>query len=199
MNTYFQKLNFSIDPGIVNFSDFKGDFYLGYECDGSRLDYYHIRNDLELLTRQLFSKIADVSPSQFKFVEITGATGTVDPHRDYDLLCSVNYYFKAGNATTFWYKPKQHAVEQASTEYLYRVYNHDDLELSNKFIAKNNECYLLNNSEIHSVSTGNETRQFIQIQYDKPYHEIARLLNLAEGNGIEPLIAESKSAVIPFN
>ena len=24
-------------------------------------------------------------------------------------------------------------------------------------------------------------------------------INLAEGNGIEPLIAESKSAVIPFN
>ena len=196
MNTYFQKLNFSIDPGILNFADFKGDFYFGYECNGSRLDYYYIRNDLKLLVRQLFSKIADVSPSQFKFVEITGATGTVDPHRDYDLLCSVNYYFKAGGATTFWYKAKEHAVEQISTEYLYQAYNHNDIELSDKFTAKNNECYLLNNAEIHSVSAGNETRQFIQIQYDKPYYEIARLLGVAGEMGFEPMMTISKTVAL---
>jgi hypothetical protein len=200
MNTYFQKLNFSIDPGIINFSDFKGNFYFGYtNPDGSRLEYYYIHNNLKLLVRKLFSEISNVAPSQFRFVEVSGSTGRIAPHRDYDLPCAVNYYFQANGATTNWYKTKEYANEYTSPQNRVRAYLPSEIELCDQFTAQNSECYLLNNEEIHSVFGGSGIRQFIQIQYNKPYHEIARLLNLAEGKGIEPLIAESKSAVIPFN
>jgi hypothetical protein len=200
MNTYFQKINFLINSNNLDFTLLKGDFCFGYtSSDQSRLDYYYIRNDLKPLVHDLFSNFVDISENLIRFVEVTGPGGQLDPHRDYGVSCAMNYYFCANGATTNWYKNKKHAIEFVSIENRTRVYLLHEIELCDQFTAKNNECYLFNNEEIHSVSGGNGIRQFIQIQYNKPYYEIARLLNLAEGKGIEPLIAESKSAVIPFN
>ena len=200
MNVYFQKLNFLIDNDDLDFTLLKGDFWFGYtSSDHSRLNYYYVRNDLKPLVRNLFSNFVDISENLIRFVEVTGPGGKLDPHRDYGVSCAINYYFCANEATTNWYKNKEHAIEYVSTENRTRVYLPHEIELCDQFTAKNNECYLFNNEEIHSVSGGNGIRQFIQIQYNKPYHEIARLLNLAEGTGIEPVMTESKSVVLPLH
>ena len=186
MNKYFQKLNFLIDSNTINFSSLKGDFSYGYtNPDGSRLNYRYIQQDGIPVVQQVFSNFIKIAPNNIKFVEVKWGGYELLPHRDHGVPCTINYYFCTNEATTYWYK-KNYTVEHISQKYNTCIYVRDELELCDQFTARNNDCYLLNTDEIHSVSGGTDIRQFIQIQYDKPYHEIARLLNLERATGFEP-------------
>jgi hypothetical protein len=99
------------------------------------------------------------------------------PHKDWGLSCCINYYFDPGNAITCWYNEKLTASPIINDEYKIYRYDPQDIVLVDKFIAEKNDCYLLNNSKIHSVmKSKNHNRQFIQIQYDTPYEIIKEKL-----------------------
>ena len=188
MNTYFQKLNFSIDSSTINFPSLKGDFNYAYNNpDGSLLNYRYIHKDGIPLVQQVFSNFIKIAPNNIRFVEVKQGGYELLPHRDYGVPCTINYYFRTNDATTYWYKKGENsAVEHISRKYQTIIYVRDELELCDQFTARNNDCYLLNTDEIHSMSGGTDIRQFIQIQYTTPYHEIVRLLNLERATGFEP-------------
>ena len=197
MNMYFQKLDFKVSPCDIDFTTFKGTYDYEYGNSDFTLKFYFIHDDLKARVKQLFSNFVEVAPNQIRFVEATGSEGAIiPPHKDH-LLSSINYYFCASGASTLWYKTKDDIVFGRAAEY-----ESDQIDLQDQFTAVNGDCYLFNSNQVHSVILGNGTRRFLQIQYGTPYDELFQKLvtfKMAEGKGIEPLIAESKSAVIPFN
>ena len=175
MQKYFQKINFTPLLCQPDLDCFRGDYYFGYDDNDAYLKYYFIQNDLKKQVSLLFSNLAQIAPHQFKFVEIAGRS-PVRPHRDYDLPCTINYYFSTGSAHTLWYDCKSTVVAEISQEKRYTVYEYDDVDFRTGFQARDGDCYLLNNQEIHSVTPSNGTRRFIQIQFNKSYEEIYALL-----------------------
>ena len=167
MNQFYEKLNFKL-PEQINFESLKGDLYHQYTGD-TYLRYSYIDNSLKFYVKSLFSNFTDIAPCTIRYVEIIGDT-LIAPHKDYGLACSVNYYFKTASAKTVWFNEKLNAVPTISNSEKSHVYNYSDLIIADQFVAQDNECYLLNTSQIHSVlKSNNQQRQFIQIQYNLDY------------------------------
>jgi len=174
MNLFYQKLNVSLP--VIDYSVFKGNFFFGYKDDDTQLSYYYISDDFKLEIKKIFTGICDLAPCQFRYVEIIGDSTGLRPHKDYGISCSVNYYFHAGNVVTNWYNPKSSAVESISIEDRSRTYQHADIDLVDHYTALDNECYLFNNSAIHSVHGGTGVRKFIQIQFGINYSKLSNLI-----------------------
>lgn len=167
MNFFFTKLQATVPD--IDYTILKGKLYFQYK--GSSLSYYHIDN-LDILKNSLPTSFFKIMPHTIKFVEIT-SNETVPPHKDYGVECSVNFYFNPGAAEVSWYTAKDTAVEKITATERTRLFKKDSIILSDKFVAEKNECYLFNNSQIHSVNKENNSiRQFIQIQYYQPYETI---------------------------
>jgi len=157
MNKFYTKLDISFQD--YDYSSFKGDLYRKY--DGGVLAYYTIKNELQL--RSILPEVLNkISFFDICLVEITGPS-IMPPHKDYDLNSSINFYFKPAMAETLWYKEKQQAKENLSHEEKTRIYKKENLILDDRFIASVNDCFVFNNSEIHSVlQLNNSVRQFLQ-------------------------------------
>lgn len=177
MNSFFTKLPVNVPD--IDYSILKGKLYFQYK--GSSLSYYYI-DSVELLKSHLPESFFKIIPHTIKFVEITD-NETVPPHKDYGVECSINFYFSPGNAEVSWYTAKNTAVEKVTSKERTRLYKKEDIVLSDKFVAEKNECYLFNNSQIHSVNKENNSiRQFIQIQYYQSYEIILKKLGAASRN-----------------
>lgn len=176
MNSYYTKLQ--VDTPDIDFSSFKGKLYFQYK--GSSLSYYHINAVQQLKTA--FPESFFKESHTIMLVEISN-NETIPPHKDYGIECSINFYFNPGNAKVFWYTAKDSASEKITNAERKRLYNKDDIILSDMFVPEKNECYLFNNSQIHSVNKENETlRQFLQIQYYQPYEKIYQKIGAASRN-----------------
>ena len=172
MNKFYTKLDITFP--YFDYSLFKKNLYNQY--DGTNLSYYFIENESQLrsMAPEILGKIG---PFAIKLVELPGPA-KIPPHKDYGLSAAINFYFKPGLTKTFWYNPNIDAHENISHESMTRMYDINDITLSDSFISSLNECYLLNSSEIHSVTkydTG--LRQFLQFQFDISYEEILNKLN----------------------
>jgi hypothetical protein len=87
------------------------------------------------------------------------------PHRDNDLISTINFYIKTDNCRTVFYKEKENAtfwqpeVQISGTEvpleqqigYVKAVYQLEDVEETGSFVAQPNEAWLLDVREIHNV------------------------------------------------
>lgn len=97
----------------------------------------------------------------------------ITPHTDSDIQCVINYYIQSSNAITdFW----QHTPHTTSTQLPQQsnghVYNKDELTKYFSFTARDNDLWLLNVREIHSVSHSKDKRVAICFQTDIPYIEM---------------------------
>ncbi len=173
MNQFFTKLQ-SNAPDI-DYSVLKGKPYFRYEK--SSLSYYHLNSDYkDLLKQSLPESFFKIIPYTILYVEITD-NETLPPHIDFGITCSINFYFNPGDAIVYWYVPNNEAKEKINSEKKTRLYKTEDITLSDILISEKNDCYLFNNSKIHSVAKKNDTlRQFIQIQYYQPYEKILEKL-----------------------
>jgi hypothetical protein len=135
------------------------------------LRYYHI-NDYKLIYEKLpmFFKL---SPNMMLIAEINGP-GFLGAHRDHGVMCVLNWYQKTNDDKTVFYKEKPGARPAvADGEKVAHIYKLIDVEPVEDFVAKENEMYLLNVSEIHSVySYKNGLRQFISLSWSKDYETI---------------------------
>ena len=179
MNQFYEKLNFKL-PEHINFESLKGDLHHQYTGD-TYLRYSYVNNSLKSYVKSLFSNFTDIAPCVIRYVEILGDT-LIEPHKDYGVACAINYYFTTANTTTVWFNEKPNATPTISNSEKSHVYNRSDLIIADQFVAQDNECYLLNTSQIHSVlKYNNQHRQFIQIQYDLEYDIIKNLLGVTNG------------------
>ena len=89
------------------------------------------------------------------------------PHRDNDLISTINFYLKTDNCKTVFYKekegaqfwqpeniitrPKSKLEVEEEVAYVKAVYDLDDVEEIASFTAQNGEAWLLDVNEIHNV------------------------------------------------
>lgn len=162
----FNKLNLTFP--IKDYSG--GDLVVSYG-KFAKLSYYTVKNS-EL----------DVSVFKYKpavrYCELIG-NGLLRPHIDHKISCCVNYYIESNNCTTTFYKKQKSSIPSVCYgEYTANLYNVEELIELDSFIAKDGECYLLNVSEIHSVTIPKfGVRKFLTFNwFDRSYEEIKESL-----------------------
>lgn len=172
MNNFYTLLPFHCET--TDFSIFKGDLFITYQDYG--LSYYEI-NNIKLFESYLPSNILNICPNLIKFVEVD-THSVVPPHIDYKWPnCSINFYFSPGDGEVIWYTAKNSNREQISDEQYTILFQEDELLIKERLLAEPNKFYLFNNSEIHSVHTNTQIRQFIQIQFENSYSELLEIIN----------------------
>lgn len=107
---------------------------------------------------------------------------TILPHTDSDIKTVINYYIKTSDAVTHFWKLKSDK-EDANTVQITNqtdgaIYPYEKLEHIYQFQAKDNDLWLLNVKQIHSVSDANDTRLAYCFQSRIPYDIISQELNL---------------------
>jgi hypothetical protein len=131
---------------------------------GMELRYYYV-NNYKLFYEKLpmFIKLL---PDIILIAEINGP-GHLGAHRDHGTKCVLNWYVESNNDRTFFYKEKLNAKPfVAEGETVANIYSLDEVEIVDTFTAKDNEMYLLNVSEIHSVlSTNKGVRRFVNLAW----------------------------------
>jgi len=155
MNEFYTKLNYTIPS--YDWQNSIVDIDVEY-FHHPKLMYFNIsKESSDLIISCLPNKIFNQGHYEIKLFTIEGK-GILSPHIDYDIKCSMNYYFEPTGSITCWYDLKSGAV-------------------LNRF---DQERYfrLLNNSKVHSVVHSSDLiRKMIQIQwYETDYSNIQQLL-----------------------
>lgn len=112
------------------------------------ISYYLIKDQAYFKT--LFPELCKIPPSYIFYAEIIGA-GNLWPHRDHNVSCCINFYFTSNDSTTYFYKETGDAWKYPGKSTA-NIYEFTDVEFLYKFKANENDTYLLNVSEIHSVT-----------------------------------------------
>lgn len=107
---------------------------------------------------------------------------TILPHTDSDIKTVINYYIKTSDAVTHFWKLKSDKEDvntlQITNQTDGAIYPYEKLEHIYQFQAKDNDLWLLNVKQIHSVSDANDTRLAYCFQSRIPYDIISQELNL---------------------
>ena len=136
-----------------------------------QLCYYYVNNYKLFYEKLPFLKLM---PDMITIAEINGP-GYLGAHRDHGTKCVLNWYVESNSDKTIFYKEKPDATPfVAPGEQTANIYNIEDVEPVDEFIAKDNELYLLNVSEIHSVHSYNHgIRRFVNLAWrDTDYDTI---------------------------
>jgi hypothetical protein len=184
MKSFFSKLdNVFLNPDS-DWEKFKGPhLYSQYNSGPVLLQYFNI-NNIEEFKKQHYRKIFSLLPDRVSFAVIYGK-GVLLPHKDHGCQVSLNYYIDAEDDVTQFYEALEPNVVGATYpgKIQSNIFNETDLLAKDNFVAKSNELFLLNVSEIHSViKTSIKPRVFIayswnHITYEELLTDIQRHLN----------------------
>lgn len=121
------------------------------------------------------------------------------PHRDNDLITTINFYVKAGKCRTVFYKEKEGAQIwqpenvitrpksklEVDTEVMYvkAVYDLEDVEELDSFMAKDGEAWLLDVSEVHNVVPIEEFTERKAIALRTKKHSYIEVYNMLKETG----------------
>lgn len=182
MTIYHKKINLNIDYIDIDLNKLKGNKLVEYS---SSLGYFKILDHDYL--NSIFRDAFKIPPQE---VFLMQANSKINPHRDYRTVSCMNFYVKPqGYATNFWI-PKENArkirglridkSDKSKYEIIELRYHRDDLILADTFTAQENEAYLLNTGEIHSVDgdKSTEPRIAIQFQWNMTIDELIAKLDL---------------------
>jgi hypothetical protein len=145
----------NVSYGIGEGKDFKG------------LKYFSVDSNTEKVA---LSIIPEEYRHHFGVAYLVINAEEVLPHTDSDIKVSINVYLKPSNFTTFFYKKKYDDLKviKIKNQTDGSTFVYDDLIMQNNFIAKINDIWILDVSEIHSVRSLNldkkETREMLVIQ-----------------------------------
>ena len=116
--------------------------------------YYNVEDDIEqVLLKEL---IPEQFRTQFRASFMVINSKYIPPHKDNDITMVVNYYTRTSNATTtFW---KQVNTNTQSFGNSGSVYDECDLTQTSSFKAEQNDVWVLNVSDIHSVRSEGDLR-----------------------------------------
>jgi hypothetical protein len=182
MTIYHKKINLNINHIDIDLNKLKGDKLVEYS---SNLGYFKILDNDYL--DSIFIDAFKIPPKE---VFLMQANSQVSPHRDYRSVSCMNFYVKPQGYTTNFWIPKENArkirglridkSDKTKYEIIELRYHRDDLILADTFTAKENEAYLLNIGEIHSVDGAKsaEPRISIQFQWNMTIDELIEKLDL---------------------
>ena len=178
MKNLYSKINL---PKLdIDLNQVKGEYHTHYGRH-PKITYYSIK-DTDYLNSLLDQPICKIPPSTVFYSDILGA-GKLWPHKDHNVSCCINLYFESNNSITYFYKEK----EKSEGPWKYpgkessNIYEFEHIECLGNFKADNHEAYLLNVSEIHSVTMPPPgIRRFITWQWrpsEASYQDVLENLN----------------------
>ena len=174
MTIYHKKINLNIDHLDIDLNKLKGNKLMEYS---NNIGHFKIL-DTDYLNG-IFKNAFKIPPLEIFLVQ---AKSQISPHRDYRVVSCMNYYIKPeGYATNFWIpKPNARKIRgfrvdrQNKYEIVDLSYEKNDLLLVDTFTAKENDAYLLNIGEVHSVEGDKKAnpRTLIQFQWNMTIDEL---------------------------
>ena len=175
---HYTKINtFTTDIDLFQYKGYPGKMYPGVTRDiwlryyqFSKIDMYH----------QHFPKFTDIEPDTILLAEITGK-GYIGPHMDHGPKCVLNWYYNSNDCVTYFHNKKSGAKGiTIAGEIQPNVFYTSDVTTVNEFTAKDNEIYLLNVSEIHSVNMPQQgVRRFVSLGWSQySYDDILESIRL---------------------
>ena len=139
------------------------------------LYYYNVSIDLE-------NKIKMMLPVPLRneaAISLCKILKDVNPHKDHDSKCKINFYIHAGNARTIFFNDPGvpgYSFHGNEKENIYSVRDHKLKKISS-FIAHDNEAYLLDTSKIHMVLMPSESsRLIVSVSFDTQYEDVLSIL-----------------------
>jgi hypothetical protein len=114
---------------------------------GIKYSYVDINNPTELL--QIFPE----DQRKYCTFSVMDINYNIPPHTDSDILTIINFYIKADNCVTQFYKIKNedYASVQIQNQTDGIIFDKNDLEETVSFVANDCEAYLLDVSQPHAV------------------------------------------------
>ena len=188
MTTYYKKIELDVDHSVFNIDKLKGDKLFEY---GDNIGYFNIPD--ESYIHSIFSPLFKIPPLAIWLVQ---ARAELIPHIDNGSTSCLNYYIRPNNLITKFWKPMENARKikglrknaiTKSYEVVELSYVKEDLILADTFTAGENEAYLLNTGEIHSVERpeGNTQkgrfefpRTMIQLQWNLDMDDLIEQLGV---------------------
>jgi hypothetical protein len=149
---YFKKISDNFDYSQLN----PGDITNFYGKDKKGLTYYRIDNNND----HLFNYIKEPYRQHFTISLLDINVPFVAPHTDSRIQVSINFYIQTNNCKTSFYKfnNDNYSERKVPNQTNGSVFNLKDLTEVDSFIAKNNEVYILNVTQPHSVIAQSITR-----------------------------------------
>ena len=105
---------------------------------------------------------------------------SVPPHTDIVDRVSINFYIETGDYRTVFYKSTDNSTRLTYADHGDgHVYNVNELEEIDSFVANPGDVYVLDGKVIHAVeSAGHLPRKFLQVATDKlEYDQVLGILN----------------------
>lgn len=156
-----------------NVSRLVGDLVTEFVSGTVHLRYFSI-SDFDLFRQMHSRNIFGIKPETVLISTLSGV-GVLGCHRDHNVRVSLNHYVSASEDVTSFYNVKQGAVARRYREKEEaNVYDVADVEYVDGFIARSGDSYLLDVSQVHSVSkTSSVDRVFIAYGWNNySYDEI---------------------------
>lgn len=119
---------------------------------------------------------------QYFYVSFVNIETNVPPHTDIVDKVNINCYINAGGYKTTFYKSNENSLRLTYADHGDgHVYQINELNEIDSFIAETGDVYVLDGKTIHGVRSDNQLpRQFLQISTNKlEYNQVLEILNNA--------------------
>jgi hypothetical protein len=128
---------------------------------GSHLSYLKVKPEYIDILKNRLPQEFQTKNVKIAYCIMTGP-GKLQPHIDRHTVTAINYYIKSGGGITSFYKTGVPHDTMPNT------FKQEGLELADQFVAKDNECFILDVSQIHNVELpGNDFRHFINFAFEE--------------------------------
>lgn len=176
MVDYFQKLNKTFVIGEYDTKEVQISF--GHETDNGfiGIEYFHV--DIENK-----NELMDIIPKEYQkyfFMTVMKINVEIPPHTDSGIKSTINFYIEPSDCLTQFYKfktdkPKTYQVENQSNGF---VFDKNDLQKTDSFVAKATEAWVLDVTQPHSVIPQSEfkERTAIALSSELEYNTVCGIL-----------------------
>lgn len=149
MQEHFVKLKnkFKVDPYLIK--DLRISFGKTVDDTFKGLWYSDVEFDNK---NQIFNVIPERYRKHFG-ISLMESNTYLPPHTDSNILITINFYIETNDCITQFYKFKDVSVvkKQITNQTNGFLFNPNDLDVTGKFKAENEDVYLLNVSKPHAV------------------------------------------------
>jgi hypothetical protein len=101
----------------------------------------------------------------------------IPPHTDTGILVTINFYIETSDCVTQFYKfkgePKKYQIENQKEGF---IFDENDLEKAGSFIAEQCDAWVLDVSQPHSVSGGDNRLAFSLATNTYDYNDVCNML-----------------------
>jgi len=169
----FHKLKHKFDPKPFNILESRIRF--GEQIEGlfKGIEYFNIDHSD---TNSLFQ----VVPNQYRqnfCLTLMKINTIIPPHTDTGILVTINFYIETNNCITQFYKfkgePKKYQIENQKEGF---IFDENDLIKTKSFIAEQYDAWVLDVSQPHSVSDGNNRIAFSLGTNTYNYDDVCNML-----------------------